>query len=147
MSAAGRPLPFAPHGAVDGFVCDTKMAKNMTICGRFGNSCGTPFMRDEYIAKNRQYENYRFYLKDRPSEPWTDLSEIKTEKKRFSFEKKFFYIICRCIFVSHPPVFCDRFSGSPGLKAPGILNSIIYWTHYEYILPRSRSSKSCKIIM
>jgi hypothetical protein len=74
MSAPGRPLPFAPHGAVDGFVCDSEMAKDMTICGRYGSSCGTAFIKDEFIKKNRQYENFASYLKDRPSEEWTNLS-------------------------------------------------------------------------
>jgi len=74
MSTAGRPLPFAAHGAVDGFVCDSKMAKNMTICGRFGNSCGTPFIKDDYIKEHRQYEIFGSYLKDRPSQEWTELS-------------------------------------------------------------------------
>jgi hypothetical protein len=74
MSAPGRPLPFAPHGAVDGFVCDSNMAENMMICGRFGNSCGTPFIKDDFIRKHRQYENFGPYLKDRPSEEWTNLS-------------------------------------------------------------------------
>jgi len=74
MSAPGRPLPFAPHGAVDGFVCDSKMAENMTICGRFGSSCGTPFIKDEFIKKNRQYEIFAPFLKDRPSEDWTNFS-------------------------------------------------------------------------
>ena len=88
MSTAGRPLPFAPHGAVDGFVCDTKMAKKMMICGRFGNSCGTPFIKDTYIEKHRQYENFGPYLKDRPSEPWTDLSEIKQQKNKFYLTRR-----------------------------------------------------------
>jgi hypothetical protein len=74
MSAPGRPLPFAPHGAVDGFVCDSKMAENMTICGRYGSSCGTPFIKDEFIQKHRQYESFGPYLKDRPFEEWTNLS-------------------------------------------------------------------------
>jgi len=74
MSAPGRPLPFAPHGAVDGFVCDSKMAENMIICGRYGNSCGTPFIKEDFIKKHRQYEIFGPYLKDRPSEEWTDLS-------------------------------------------------------------------------
>ncbi len=80
MSAPGRPLPFAPHGAVDGFVCDTKMAKNMTICGRFGNSCGTPFIVEEFIKKNRQYEIFKPYLLDRPSQPWTNFSSLNKKK-------------------------------------------------------------------
>ena len=75
MSAPGRPLPFAPHGAVDGFVCDSNMAKKMAICGRYGNSCGTPFIKDDFIKKNRQYEIFGPYLKDRPSEEWTLLSD------------------------------------------------------------------------
>ena len=79
MSAAGRPLPFAPHGAVDGFVCDSKMARNMTICGRFGNSCGTPFITKDFIKKHRQYQMFEPYLKDRPSQPWTDFYPINKQ--------------------------------------------------------------------
>jgi hypothetical protein len=79
MSAPGRPLPFAPHGAVDGFVCDSKMAENMTICGRYGSSCGTEFKTNEFIKKHRQYEVFGPYLKDRPSEEWTNLSYEKHE--------------------------------------------------------------------
>jgi hypothetical protein len=82
MSAPGRPLPFAPRGAVDGFVCDSEMAKKMMICGRYGNSCGTPFIKNDFIEKNRQYEIFSPYLKDRPSEEWTDLSS------KASFEDK-----------------------------------------------------------
>ena len=80
MSAPGRPLPFAPHGAVDGFVCDSKMAKNMTICGRYGNSCGTPFITKEFIKKHRQYQIFEPYLKDRPSQPWTELTAVSNKK-------------------------------------------------------------------
>jgi hypothetical protein len=81
MSAPGRPLPFAPHGAVDGFVCDSKMAKKMTICGRYGNSCGTPFITKEFIKKHRQYKIFEPYLKDRPSQPWTELTAVSNNKK------------------------------------------------------------------
>jgi hypothetical protein len=77
MSAPGRPLPFAPHGAVDGFVCDSNMARDMTICGRFGNSCGTPFITKDFIKKHRQYEMFGPYLKDRPTQPWTEFSSKK----------------------------------------------------------------------
>jgi hypothetical protein len=80
MSAPGRPVPFAPHGAVDGFVCDSKMARNMTICGRFGNSCGTPFITKEFIKKHRQYEMFEPYLKDRPSQEWTNLGSQYFQK-------------------------------------------------------------------
>ena len=87
MSAPGRPVAFAPHGAVDGFVCDSKMARNMTICGRFGNSCGTPFVTKEYIKKNRQYEMFAPYLKDRPSQPWTEFSSVN---KRYIRKKSIY---------------------------------------------------------
>lgn len=88
MSAPGRPLPFAPRGAVDGFVCDTKMALKMMICGRYGNSCGTPFVKNDFIKKHRQYEFFGPYLKDRPSEEWTDLS-FETQKGGKSHKVKF----------------------------------------------------------
>lgn len=84
MSAPGRPLPFAPHGAVDGFVCNSKMAKKMTICGRYGNSCGTPFITKEFIKKHRQYKIFEPYLKDRPSQPWTELT---TDSNKFVYKK------------------------------------------------------------
>ena len=71
MSAPGRPVPFAPHGAVDGFVCDSAMAKKMAICGRYGSSCGTPFIKNKYIQQHRQYQMFGPYLFDRPYQPWT----------------------------------------------------------------------------
>jgi hypothetical protein len=54
----------------------------MMICVRYGNSCGTPFIKNDFIEKNRQYEIFSPYLKDRPSEEWTDLSS------KASFEDK-----------------------------------------------------------
>ena len=81
MSQEGRPKPFAPHGAVDGIVCDTKMAKNMSFSGRFGNSCGIPFEADKFFKEHRQYEKFAPYIFDRPSEPWTDFSIEKTKGK------------------------------------------------------------------
>ena len=71
MSAPGRPLPFALHGALDGFVCDSTLAKNMQMIGRYGNSCGTPFFKDIFFKEHRQYERFRPYIFDRPSQPWT----------------------------------------------------------------------------
>lgn len=95
MSTAGRPLPFAPHGAVDGFVCDSKMAKNMSICGRYGNSCGTPFIKDEYIKLHSQYSNFGPYLKDRPSQPWTDFNGIKRGLKGGRISRRKFLLTRR----------------------------------------------------
>ena len=88
MSAPGRPVSFAPHGAVDGFVVDSNMAKKMMICGRFGNSCGTPFLKNEYFKNNRQFEMYEPYIFDRPSQPWTDLPFFKTFTKKNNIHKK-----------------------------------------------------------
>jgi hypothetical protein len=78
MSQVNRPKPFAPHGAVDGCVVDSKMAKNMSFLGRFGNSCGIPFKKNEFCNKNRQYDIYRPYLHDRLTQPWTELNSLKT---------------------------------------------------------------------
>jgi hypothetical protein len=82
MSAPGRPVPYAPHGAVDGFVCDTNFAKKMIICGRYGSSCGTPFIKDEYIKEHRQYEIFSPFLLDRPTQEWTIFKNNFTVKKK-----------------------------------------------------------------
>jgi hypothetical protein len=74
MSDPSRPKPFAPRGAIDGAVCDSTMAKNMSFDARWGSSCGTPFKTSEYIKKHRQYAIFAPYIKDRPSEPWTEFT-------------------------------------------------------------------------
>ena len=74
MSQEGRPVPFAPHGALDGCVCDSQLASKMSFIGRFGNSCGTKFDAAEYFNKHRQWDNFKPYIKDRPSQPWTEFS-------------------------------------------------------------------------
>ena len=70
MSQADRPKPFAPHGTVDGMVCDSAMIGRMQMQGRFGNSCGMPFSASAYIRKHAQYARWKPYLHDRPSQPW-----------------------------------------------------------------------------
>lgn len=81
MSQSDRPKPFAPHGAIDGIVCDSKMTKNMTLSARYGNSCGIPFIASEFCKKHRQFENFCPYLKDRPSQNWCDFSIYKDTVK------------------------------------------------------------------
>ena len=92
MSDPSRPKPFSPHGAVDGIVCDTDLAKNMSFIGRFGNSCGIPFDKDDFCKKHRQYYKFCPYLHDRPTEPWTEFTITnigdKTDKKRFRLTRK-----------------------------------------------------------
>jgi len=89
MSDPTRPKPFAPHGVVDGIVCDTNLAKKMGFIARFGNSCGIPFIKDEFCKKHRQYYKFCPYLKDRPTEPWTEFtSENSKTKSKFRLTKK-----------------------------------------------------------
>jgi hypothetical protein len=71
MSAPGRPVPFSPHGALDGCVADTNSIKNLGFYARYGRSCGQPFLVKPYIEKHRQYKIFEPYLLDRPSQPWT----------------------------------------------------------------------------
>jgi hypothetical protein len=83
MCQADRPKPFSLHGACDGCVIDTTMAKKMSFSGRFGNSCGTPFIADDFFKKHRQWDIFKPYIKDRPSAPWTDFAiadKSKTSK-------------------------------------------------------------------
>jgi hypothetical protein len=89
MSQSDRPKPFSPHGALDGAVCDTKLAKKMTFIARYGNSCGIPFNKNEFFKKHRQYERFMPYIKDRPSEPWTEFSITNMKPKvHFKLTKK-----------------------------------------------------------
>lgn len=88
MSDPSRPKPFAPHGAVDGIVCDTELAKKMAFIGRFGNSCGIPFVKDAFFKKHRQWGKFAPYLRDRPSEPWTEFTIAAPLKKRFRVTRR-----------------------------------------------------------
>jgi len=85
MSQADRPRPFSPRGAVDGIVCDTNMAKKMQFSARYGSSCGTPFDKNDFCKKHIQWAIFCPYLKDRPSEDWTDFSIYKP---KFALTKK-----------------------------------------------------------
>jgi hypothetical protein len=90
MSDPARPKPFSPRGAIDGFVMDTNLTKKMSFIGRFGNSCGTPFDKNEFCDKHRQWEIFRPYLNDRPSQPWSLLAitdKLKGGKSKRLFKK------------------------------------------------------------
>ena len=87
MSDPSRPKPFSPHGAIDGIVCDTNLANKMSFIGRYGNSCGIAFDKDDFCKKHRQYSVFCPYLKNRPSEPWTEFTADKTRNK-FKLTKK-----------------------------------------------------------
>jgi len=75
MSQSDRPKPYQPHGAVDGIVCDSTMAKSLSFYGRFGNSCGTPFISKSFFNRHRQWKNFSPWIKDRPTQKWTIFSE------------------------------------------------------------------------
>lgn len=88
MSEPGRPKPFAPRGALDGIVCDTSHAKRMSFIGRYGNSCGIPFFKNDFCKKHRQYYKFCPYLKDRPTQPWTVFSVYNKNKKFKTYKNK-----------------------------------------------------------
>ena len=71
MSQADRPKPFAPRGALDGKVISSDLAREMKFMGIWGSSCGTPFYKDAFCERNMQWEMFKPYLHDRPSQPWT----------------------------------------------------------------------------
>jgi hypothetical protein len=81
MSQSDRPLPYQPRGAMDGFVTDANLAKKMIFIGRWGSSCGTPFITNKFFNKHRQWIQYEPYLHDRPRQPWTTFSTYEDNKK------------------------------------------------------------------
>ena len=87
MSQSDRPKPYSPHGALDGIVCDTELAKKMSFLARWGNSCGIPFVKDEFCKKHRQYEKFCPYLKDRPTQEWSEFT-VENVKNKFRITRK-----------------------------------------------------------
>jgi hypothetical protein len=71
MSQADRPKPYQPRGALDGNVCDSRMAKAMSFELRWGCSCGKPFDKRRFCNEHREWAYLEPYLDDRPSQPWT----------------------------------------------------------------------------
>jgi hypothetical protein len=101
MSQSDRPFPYSPRGAVDGMVCDTTLAENMSFIGRYGNSCGMPFNKDKFCKEHIQYSNICNFLKNRPSQPWTKFQVYnfnKTEIKNYlNNNKKDFKMVSNII--------------------------------------------------
>tara|TARA_B100000902_G_C27321085_1_gene924521 strand:+ start:5130 stop:6581 length:1452 start_codon:yes stop_codon:yes gene_type:complete len=88
MSQSDRPFPYQPRGAVDGIVTSSTLAKQMGMSGRWGTSCGTPFIVSEFIKRNPQWEDQAPYLIDRPSQPWTIFTCKKKGKAKKTRERK-----------------------------------------------------------
>lgn len=72
MSQPGRPVPFQPRGAVDGLTATSADTRDLRLWARWGSSCGTPFVAEEFLKKHPQFEYLRSFLRDRPSQPWTE---------------------------------------------------------------------------
>jgi hypothetical protein len=68
--------PYYPHGAIDGKVINSEMAKRMSFYGKFGSSCDREFNKGKYLAKHPEYAEWREYLKNMPNKPWTQISPI-----------------------------------------------------------------------
>ena len=78
MSDPARPKPFQPRGALDGIVCDSAMAKKMSLVARWGTSCGIPFDAKAFFQQHIQWRDQEEYVKDRPYQPWTIFSMNNT---------------------------------------------------------------------
>ena len=91
MSQSDRPKPYQPRGAINGKVCDSTMAKNVSFMGRYGNSCGIPFNKEEFCGKHREWAYLKPYLHDRPQQPWVlcaiTKTQVKTKKNKQSSSK------------------------------------------------------------
>ena len=88
MSDPSRPKPFQPRGALDGNICDSTMAKNMSFLLRWGNACGMPFDKNKFCDENREWAYLRPYLEDRPQQPWTMFSITNARLKSKSKTNK-----------------------------------------------------------
>lgn len=88
MSDPSRPKPYEPRGAVDGNICDSTMAKNMSFLIRWGNSCGTAFNKTKFCNKHIQWADFEPYLHDRPSQPWTVFTITNMNNKTVYNKKK-----------------------------------------------------------
>jgi hypothetical protein len=92
MSQADRPLPYQPRGALDGIVCDTTMAKNMSLMARWGSSCGIPFEKTKFFKQHIQWKDQEPYVHDRPQQPWTEFTvsnryNVNNNKTRSKIKK------------------------------------------------------------
>jgi hypothetical protein len=91
MSDPSRPKPYQPRGALDGNICTTTLAKNMSILLRYGNSCGMDFNKDKFIEKNPQWDYLGKYLKTRNSQPWSlfTITHKKNKTKKNNLKIKY----------------------------------------------------------
>ena len=84
MSQSDRPKPYEPRGALDGAVCDSSLAKNMSFIMRWGSSCGIAFDKEDFVKRNAQWKRFGPYLHDRQSQPWT----LFKSNEKYIFQNK-----------------------------------------------------------
>jgi hypothetical protein len=87
-SDPSRPKPYQPRGATDGCAADTNLIKNMAFMCRYGNSCGTPFIANEFFNKRRSWAYLKDYIFDRPTQPWTKMSITNGKTRNNNSTKK-----------------------------------------------------------
>lgn len=82
MSQSDRPKPYQPRGAMDGIVTDSSLASKLGVVGRWGSSCGAPFIAADFCARNIQWADQLPYLLDRPHQQWTLFTGRSGRKSR-----------------------------------------------------------------
>jgi hypothetical protein len=62
--------PFYPWGSLDGKVVTGDLASSLSMRGRWGRACGTPFDATSFFSKRPQYDWMRALTSDRKPQPW-----------------------------------------------------------------------------
>lgn len=65
--------PYYLFGCTDSKIVTTDMASKLSFLGRFGSSCGTPFIVDDFIENHPEYKKWAPFLHDIPRNQWTTL--------------------------------------------------------------------------
>uniref|UniRef100_A0A6C0HB03 Uncharacterized protein n=1 Tax=viral metagenome TaxID=1070528 RepID=A0A6C0HB03_9ZZZZ len=70
----GKRSPYFPRGCTDGKVVNSEMAAKLSFVGRFGASCGEPFIVDKFIKNHPEYKDWAKVLEDRPRQKWSNIT-------------------------------------------------------------------------
>lgn len=73
-SGLGGNEPWYPWGSLDGKVTSGPLAREMKLHARWGRACGSPLRVGDFFAKHPQYAWLNGYMKDRPTQPWTEFA-------------------------------------------------------------------------
>jgi len=65
---------FAPSGATDGKVLDTKMARTMSFEAIMGSSCGRVFRKSDYPDATEKHGNWKSVVGNMPKMRWTTIA-------------------------------------------------------------------------